>query len=70
MLMLSRNAKKQLPIKPEGVHASHWRDTVVDLADFISRVSIARTGDHITAGVAAEEPPKLPGLLVPGSVRP
>ena len=45
MLTLSRNAKKQLAIKPEGPHASHWRGTVVDLADFISRVSTARTGD-------------------------
>ena len=39
---------KQLPIKPEGLHASHWRGTVVDLAEFISRVSTARAGDHIT----------------------
>ena len=68
MLMLSRNAKKQLAIKPEGLHASHWKGTVVDLADFISRVSTAKTGDHIIAGVAAEEPPELEGLLVPDGI--
>ena len=38
--------EKQLPIKPEGLHTSHWRDTVVDMAEFISRVSTARTGDR------------------------
>ena len=42
--------------------------TVVDLADFISRVSTAKTGDHIIAGVAAEEPPELGGLLVPDGI--
>ena len=59
MLTLSRNATKQLPIKPEGLHASHWRGTFVDLADFIPRVSTAKTGDHIIAGVATEEPLEL-----------
>ena len=57
--------EKQLPIKPEGLHTSHWRSTVVALAEFISCVLTARTGDHIIAGVAAEEPPELGGLLVP-----
>ena len=61
-----KKREKQLPIKPEGLHASHWKGTVVDLADFISRDSTAKTGDHIIAGVAAEEPPELPV----GSVRP
>ena len=46
-----KQREKQLPIKPEGLHASHWRGTVFDLADFISRVSTARTGDPIIAGV-------------------
>ena len=56
--------EKQLPMKPEGLDASHWRGTVVALAEFISLVSTARAGDHIIAGVAAEEPPELGGLLV------
>ena len=59
-----KKREERLPIKPEGLHASHWRGTVVDLADFISRVSTARTGDHIIAGVAAEEPPEVGGLFV------
>ena len=58
----------QLPIKLDGRHASHWRGTVVGLADFISRVSTARTGDRIIAGVAAEESPGLGGLLVPAGI--
>ena len=33
-----KKRETQLPIKPEGLHASHWKGTVVDLADFISRV--------------------------------
>ena len=41
---------------------------VVDLADFISRVSTARTGGHIIAGVVAEKPPELGGLLVPDGI--
>ena len=36
--------------------------------DFISRVSTAKTGDHIIAGVAAEEPPELGGSLVPDGI--
>ena len=52
-----KKREKQLPIEPQGLHASHWKGTVVDLADFISRVSTAKTGDHIFAGVAAEELP-------------
>ena len=63
-----KKREKQLPIKPEGLHASHWKGTVVDLADFISRVYTAKTGDHIIAGVAAEEPPELGGLLVPDGI--
>ena len=59
MLTLSKKREEQLPIKPEGLHASHRRGTVVDLADFISCVSTARTRDHIIAGVAAEEPLRL-----------
>ena len=33
-----------------------------------SRVSTAKIGDHIIAGVAAEEPPELGGLLVPDGI--
>ena len=65
---MSRNAKKRLPIKPEGLHARHWRGTAVDLADFISRVSTARTGDHTIAGVAAEETLELGGQVVPDGI--
>ena len=60
--------EEQLPMEPEGLHASHWRGTVVGLADFISRVSTARTCDRIIAGVAAEESPGLGGLLVPEGI--
>ena len=35
-----KKREKQIPIKPEGLHSSHWKGTVVELADFISRVSI------------------------------
>ena len=63
-----KRREKQLPIKPEGLHASHWRGTVVDLAEFISRFSTVRTGDHIIARLAVEEPPELGGLLVPDGV--
>ena len=63
-----KKREKQLPIKPEGLHAGHWRGPVVDLADFISRVSTARADDHIIAGVAAEEPPEIGGLLVPDGI--
>ena len=56
-----KKREKQLPTKPEGLHASRWRSTIVDLADSIPRVATAKTGDHIIAGVAAEAP----GLLVP-----
>ena len=31
-------------------------------------MSTAKTGDHIIAGVAAEEPPELGGLLVPDGI--
>ena len=60
--------EKQLPNKPEGLHASHWQGTVVDLAEFTSRLSTTGAGDHITAGVAAEKPPELGGLLVPDGI--
>ena len=63
-----KKREKQLPIKPGGLRASHWKGTVVDLADFISRVSTAKTGDHTIAGVAVEEPPELGGLLVPDGI--
>ena len=63
-----KEREKQLPIKPEGLHATLWSGTVVDLVDFISRVSTARTGDHIIAGVAAEELLELGGLLVPDGI--
>ena len=48
-----KKREKQIPIKPEGLHAGHWRSTVVDLAEFISCVSTAE-----------EEPLELGGLLV------
>ena len=60
--------KKREKQKPEGLHASHWKGTVVDLADFISRVSTTKTGDHIIAGVSAGEPLQLGGLLVPAGI--
>ena len=63
-----KKCEKQLSIKPEGLHASHWRSTVVDLAEFVSRVSTAKTGVQIIAGAAAEEPPELGGLLVPNGI--
>ena len=31
-----KRREKQPPTKPEGLHASHWRGTVVGLAEFIS----------------------------------
>ena len=34
-----KKREKQLSITPEGLHASHWWSTAVDLPDFISRVS-------------------------------
>ena len=64
-----KKREKQIPIKTEGLHASHWRGTVVGLAGFISHFSTAKTGDYIIAGVAAEEPPELGGLLVPDGIR-
>ena len=55
-------------VKRREKNSSRWRDTVVDLAEFISRFSTVRTGDHIIARVAVEEPPELGGLLVPDGV--
>ena len=48
-----KRREKHLPVKPEGLHASHREGAVVDLADFI---------------LAAEEPPELGGLLVPDGI--
>ena len=47
------------PVRKAGESCADVVKKVVDLADFISRVSTARNGDHIITGVAAEEPPEL-----------
>ena len=61
-----KKREKQLPIKPEGLHASHWKGTVVNLADFTSRVSTAKTGDRCDLGcpaVADENIPPITGFV-------